>query len=156
MAVIDGTSGDDQLVSIVGEADTISGLGGNDQVVVNDTLYGDAGDDSLEGGDGDDVLNGGTGANALEGRDGNDTFYLTSDVSSGSGIFSFTWAHGGNGDDTFYFGAVTNESLAGGDGNDQLLATADGARLNPGRYGEVELVSGEGFDDVRLVGSEFD
>ncbi|CAN7316275.1 calcium-binding protein [Caulobacter sp. LjRoot300] len=74
MAVVSGTSADDQLFGGAGN-DTVSGLAGDD------VLYGLAGDDTLQGGDGNDflfgaegadTLDGGAGDDALQGDDGND------------------------------------------------------------------------------------
>src|ERR1043166_7641634 len=69
MAVINGTSGDDDdLVGTTGN-DTINGLAGDD------ILYGGPGDDTLNGGDGIDFLEGDTGNDTLNG--GNDFDFAT-------------------------------------------------------------------------------
>ena len=67
MSVINGTSGNDNLVGTASN-DTISGLDGND------TLSGGSGNDILDGGNGDDILIGGSGNDTLTGGAGNDRF----------------------------------------------------------------------------------
>ena len=69
MAVINGTSGADNLVGTIPN-DTIYGLDGSD------TLDGGSGNDILDGGNGDDVLIGGTGNDTLTGGAGNDRFFF--------------------------------------------------------------------------------
>ncbi|HEX3357670.1 MAG TPA: C2 family cysteine protease [Tepidisphaeraceae bacterium] len=90
---INGSAGDDYINGEAGN-DTINGLGGNDQIwdgagndVVNggdgnDSLYSNAGNDNLNGNDGDDTLiaiGGGT-ADSVTGGNGNDTFWVDSNV----------------------------------------------------------------------------
>jgi Ca2+-binding RTX toxin-like protein len=78
MAIINGTNGNDTirppelggslggLPDATADADTISGLAGDDR------LFGGAGDDTLDGGDGDDDLTGGPGTDSYVGGAGND------------------------------------------------------------------------------------
>jgi hypothetical protein len=61
------------------EADTVSGLRGDDELYGmggDDVLAGGTGEDVLDGGDGDDVLRGGRGNDILRGGAGDDTFVL--------------------------------------------------------------------------------
>ncbi|WP_352259862.1 calcium-binding protein, partial [Psychrobacter sp. TB55-MNA-CIBAN-0194] len=64
---IEGTSGNDEIVTWAGN-DTLDGGAGND------ILEGGAGNDTLEGGKGNDRLDGGTGNDRLDGGAGNDTY----------------------------------------------------------------------------------
>ncbi|MGF1543331.1 MAG: beta strand repeat-containing protein [Parvularculaceae bacterium] len=66
------TEFDDVLIGGAG-ADTIDGLGGNDQI------NGGAGDDNLAGGAGNDTIDGGAGADAIAGEDGDDTLIVDGD-----------------------------------------------------------------------------
>ncbi|WP_281560384.1 hypothetical protein [Thalassomonas sp. RHCl1] len=101
MASAQLTNGDDTYISTLvptgsETANSISGLGGNDQIQGNgyvdfidggsgndtlwgmgnnDTLLGQSGDDTLFGGDGDDLLLGGDGADRLVGQNGNDRLW---------------------------------------------------------------------------------
>ena len=78
MGIIDGTSGNDDLLG-TGDADVINGL---------------AGDDTLQGGDGDDILQGGSGADSMDGGAG---FDVVSFASASSGIRAFLDAGNGGG-----------------------------------------------------------
>lgn len=145
-----------------GGIDSLQGQDGHD------TLNGGGGDDELFGGIGHDTLNGGSGVDYLEGNDGNDayvvdnvgdvvveasgegvdiiytflsTYTLAAEVENlqwnGSGSFTGT----GNALDNFIYGAGDDDTLSGGDGNDELRGSA----------GNDTLIGGNGDD--RLVGS---
>jgi Ca2+-binding RTX toxin-like protein len=91
-----GTDGADTLNGVFSGGlldDTIYGEGGNDDI------DGDYGDDTLHGGDGDDIIDGSYGNDTLYGDDGNDTIY------------------GAAGDDILS-GGVGNDRLVGGTGSD--------------------------------------
>lgn len=62
-----GTEEDDYILGVK-RAETLEGLGGNDQLV------GGHGNDKLYGGEGDDILDGGKNSDYLEGGAGADTF----------------------------------------------------------------------------------
>ncbi|MEA5624999.1 calcium-binding protein [Nostoc sp. UHCC 0251] len=164
MAVINGTNGDDTLVSIidiprppgpfgldVDFADVINGLDGNDSLTggsTDDTLNGGTGDDTLRGQDGNDSLDGGRfGDDNLDGGDGND-------ILDGNG-FGYSTLNGGSGDDTLYSGGIGRDILNGGDGNDLLygdglaIATLNGGDGNDtlvGYDGNDALNGGDGND----------
>ena len=149
---ITGTGSGETLNGTFG-SDIIDALGGNDTVNADtgdDTIYGGAGSDTLRGGFGADSIEGGTendtlygeqGNDTLAGGDGNDTFF------GGAGTDSFD---GGAGNDTIYGdgqdnGAVgVNETLLGGDGDDQIS--------NFGYYSSDTVDAGAGNDTVRLFG----
>lgn len=149
----------------------IQGGGGIDSLQGHDghdTLNGMGGDDELFGGIGHDTLNGGSGVDYLEGNEGNDayvvdnvgdvvveasgegvdivytflsTYTLAAEVENlqwnGSGSFTGT----GNALDNIIYGAGDDDTLSGGDGNDELRASA----------GNDTLIGGNGDD--RLIGS---
>jgi Ca2+-binding RTX toxin-like protein len=146
--------------------DTIYGGDGHDQ------LYGNGGDDSLYGGAGHDLLSGGTGADYMEGNDGNDayvvdnvgdtvtevsgegvdmvysnlaTYTLAAEVENlqwnGSGSFTGT----GNVLDNIIYGAGNDDTLSGGDGNDELRGSAGNDVLNGGD-GDDRLIGSSGAD----------
>lgn len=93
---------DDQLVFGDRGNDFILGGYGNDDFHGedgDDVLDGDLGNDTLFGGAGDDILVGGYGKDVLNGGDGDDVLV--------AGIGD--WLAGGNGSDTFDFGALDGE-----------------------------------------------
>ena len=103
MAIIRGSNGADELVGDrdgVPEADTISGLAGDDLLVAlggDDRLDGGFDSDRLDGGTGDDILLGGPENDSLFGRDGND--FVRGDVGR-------DFLAGYAGADAFFFGDV--------------------------------------------------
>jgi Ca2+-binding RTX toxin-like protein len=88
-------------------------------VLIDDVVYGEAGNDTLLGWTGDDYLDGGTGNDYLDGENGND--YLD----------------GGAGDDKLY-GGQGNDYLNGGAGDDTLK----------GEKGPDDLYGGTGVDKL--------
>jgi hypothetical protein len=103
----------------------VSGLGGNDTLLIdetngvidlptnlaggngNDTLGGGSGADLLQGGRGNDLIRGGAGGDVLEGYYGNDTLY------------------GGAGKDNVYGGAGADTIFTGGERREVVLSDAD-------------------------------
>jgi len=155
MAVIEGTSGDDNLHATVNN-DTVFGYAGNDSIygangddrleggegndILNgaeddDRLFGDGGNDDLDGGvDGNDTLDGGDGNDNLRGRSGTDTLF------GGAGDDRL---NGGDGDDALFGdtgGGAGNDTLLGGDGADTLDGGGDDDMLDGG--------AGDGTDTV--------
>lgn len=80
-ATIDGTNGDTQGGTTIGDDWVVGGNGPN-------TISGGAGDDLLYGGEGDDLLNGEAGADMLDGGLGDD------DVNGGAGNDTIIYANG--------------------------------------------------------------
>lgn len=162
---IDGTDGNDDVVSAGSGNDTVDSGAGNDTVfggagddslignVGNDSAFGDAGNDTLSGGDGDDTLSGGagtdllqggTGADSLTGSDGNDTLDGGADNDLLDGGLHADLLLGNSGDDRM-FGGDGNDTGAGGNGNDTL----DGGAGNDWLLGDANndsLTGGDGND----------
>ena len=112
-----GHNGDDRLLGDHGN-DSLKGGNGNDTLIGsdgNDKMYGERGDDQLSGGDGRDTLNGAAGDDILIGGDGNDTLL----GGSGRDI-----ALGDLGDDQVKGQGGTRDTIAGGEGADQVLGLA--------------------------------
>ena len=137
MAVINGTSGDDNLVGTPVD-DEIYGFAGND------LLFGLGGDDLLDGGDGHDFLRGGEGGDKLHGEAGDD--FLRGDAGNdeldgGAGWDRVTYAIGA-------VGGVTVSLLIQGVAQDTGSAGLD-------ILVDVEHLTGTRFDDV-LIGDSGD
>ena len=106
----------------------IFGLGGNDQLSLNETngalprsnIFGGAGNDTLAGGSGNDMLFGQAGNDSLSGKGGFD----------------------------FLFGGADNDTLTGGDGDDQVFGESGSDRMiwNPGD--DTDLNEGGSGDDM--------
>ena len=140
------------------EGDTLSGLGGDDDLTGNDGadfLTGRAGDDSLSGGAGHDYLDAGEGEDELSGDAGNDILIAGAgnDVLSGgegddslAGQSGDDTLFGGQGDDTL-MGGEGQDALDGGDGDDWLHGGAGGDRLMGG-HGQDTLDGGDGNDTL--------
>lgn len=137
-----GTSGNDSILTVTADADTIVGLGGADTINGNngddviyghsedgvgddgaqDTLYGQNGNDVLYGGDGNDLMSGGNGGDHLIGGNGNDILL------------------DGHKEQTKF-----QNLLEGGAGNDQYWINTTGN----GNY-SVYIVDTEGSDILRF------
>lgn len=141
--IVNGTSGDDALLSGGEGGDSIYGYAGNDRLEGmggNDKLYGHEGDDRLVGGDGDDYLAGQEGNDIVEGGAGNDF------LGSGPGNDMLT---GGSGTDRFFFAqpfeaamnvhTITDFSRAQGDYIDLKSIDADGNVANDTRKGNTDF-----------------
>ncbi len=114
MAVINGTSGPDNLSGTSGD-DIINALEGDDVVHAddgNDTIYGGSGSDILWGDGGDDTIYGGDNPDDLNGGLGNDTL----DGGAGDDAALFGW-YRGSFTITFDAGVIT---VVGPDGTDTL------------------------------------
>ncbi|MDA1012893.1 MAG: hypothetical protein O3A00_00400 [Planctomycetota bacterium] len=146
-ASIIGTLGDDTLSYLGSGSAAISGMGGNDLIVVGGlagdaTLNGDGGNDSIayfgagsstiQGGAGNDTLAGGDQADRLYGGAMDDTGDEDSLENGGDDLLD-----GGIGDDTLR-GGVGNDQLVGGRGNDQLYGGAGSDTLEGG-FGDDTL-----------------
>jgi Ca2+-binding RTX toxin-like protein len=157
-----GGPGDDTLQA--GErGTTLTGDGGNDTLTGatahdtldgsagNDTLAGDAGADALFGGDGDDQLDGGPGPDTLAGGAGADT----ADYGDRIAGVVVTPATGPDDGELGEGDAVAGdlETIAGGSGDDVLVAAASGATLLGGD-GEDRLFGGTGPDVLRGGGND--
>ena len=104
------------------------GLGGNDQLSLNET-NGALPRSSIFGGAGNDTLTGGSAADLLFGQSGNDTLL-------GKGGFDFL------------FGGADSDTLTGGDGDDQVFGESGNDRMiwNPGD--DTDLNEGGAGDDT--------
>jgi Ca2+-binding RTX toxin-like protein len=109
------------------------GLGGNDQIVLNES-NGALPKASLFGGIGNDTLIGGSGRDQLFGQSGNDTLL-------------------GKGDVDFLFGGSDNDVLTGGDADDQVFGESGIDRMvwNPGDDTDLNE-GGDGSDTVEVNG----
>ncbi|MCR6636557.1 cadherin-like domain-containing protein [Devosia sp.] len=150
--IIHGGEGDDVIEGNEGN-DTVAAGAGNDTAKGgegDDVIHGDEGDDTIEGNEGDDILDGdegddiiapGTGNDRVDGGEGHDTLdysTFTADIhldfeagtalseEIGEDLFeSIEEIIGGEGNDTFVFGA-TAAIVAGGEGHDLFIfAVAD-------------------------------
>ena len=139
MAVINGSSGNDQLDGTSGD-DTIDGGNGNDVINGrngNDIIVGGNGQDVIDGGAGDDIISGGTGRDQIYGGDGDDI------IDSGNGpdvVF------GGAGDDIIDTGNGP-DVVDGGDGDDTIF-TGNGPDNVSGGAGDDTIDGGRGPDTI--------
>ena len=134
-------------------ADTIFGLGGNDQLdgralgdlleggAGNDTLFGGDGEDLLRGGGGDDQLTGGADADTLDGGEGDDLLIRDS-LAGGDHLL------GGAGNDAVSYAAAGAEST-GGVGAGLAAGGFAGAALGDVFLG-IETLIGTAFADTLL------
>jgi len=130
-------------VTIAGAAATVanttlinvSGLGGNDNVALDET-NGVLPKASLSGGSGNDTLTGGAGADTLKGDEGNDSLL------------------GKGGNDTL-FGGGGNDTLLGNVGTDQAFGEAGNDLMiwNPGEGSDLNE-GGGGIDIVEVNGGD--
>lgn len=135
-----------------GQGVTIRTNGGDDTIFVDEnvklniTMAGGAGNDTLTGGGGNDIIEGGIGNDNIRGGGGNDYVY------AGSGDDTIT---GGNGNDVLYGGegadTITGNAgtdyLEGGRGNDKLNGSS-GNDILSGGLGDDAIESGGGNDTV--------
>jgi Ca2+-binding RTX toxin-like protein len=112
---------------------TVFGLGGNDQISLDET-NGALPAANLFGGDGDDTLIGGSGNDMLFGQAGNDTLL-------------------GKGGNDILLGGAGNDVLTGGAGNDSVFGEAGNDRMiwNPGDGTDLNE-GGDGIDTVEVNG----
>ena len=114
---LNGNTGNDDLRGDHGH-DWLNGSRGNDTVYGgdgDDRIFGDHGDDILVGSDGHDTVNGGRGDDILLGGDGNDVLLAGRDKDI---------ALGGMGDDYVKGQGGTDDTIAGGEGQDQVFGSA--------------------------------
>ncbi len=138
-------SGGNDTISGGSGNDSLSGLAGNDQLFGgdgNDTLIGGAGNDQLFGGIGADLITDTDGVNTVDGGAGNDTVSITGAVANQS-------VAGGDGDDliTIFNGAASVNTIDGGAGNDTING-GDAADSVLGGAGDDLLQAGNGNDTV--------
>jgi Ca2+-binding RTX toxin-like protein len=128
VAVIGGTPTVANTASI-----RVSGLGGNDQITLNEA-NGALPAAQLSGGEGNDTLTGGSSGDQLSGQAGNDTLL-------GKGGFDLL------------FGGSGNDTLTGGDADDQAFGQGDDDRTiwNPGDDTDINE-GGAGVDTVEVNG----
>ncbi|NKE47732.1 DUF4347 domain-containing protein [Roseomonas frigidaquae] len=161
-----GTGGDAEGDTLVGIENLVGSAEGD--VLTGDgeinVLSGGAGDDTLNGGAGDDTLMGGQGDDAIYGGEGFDIVdysaeegELDVDLDDGDAdvdylgydddddLYSIEGVIGTNNDDTLRGSDVAN-LLDGGEGDDRFYAT----------LGADTLIGGDGIDQVRYTGSNFD
>lgn len=167
MAIINGTSGNDQLQG-TSDTDTINGLDGND------TILSSAGNDADDGGGGDDIIFAGRGNQTFNGGDGFDRVSFSNlapgiaggpasgsgvdvDLATGVATFSFFVAGGPPPVSTTYTYALSNvEGVGGTAAGDTLRAGATGSELAGlggddiliGRAGADTLIGGTGRDTL--------
>jgi Ca2+-binding RTX toxin-like protein len=123
------------------EADSISGLGGND------ALGGGAGDDQIDGGEGDDLIAGGAGSDTLHGGAGNDFIFTANDLSGGLQRSTPTDQWSGQGGRTVW----TRGSTWGTYRDNMGINPAD-ASIVVGAYTEDDVAYGEAGDDAIMGG----
>jgi Ca2+-binding RTX toxin-like protein len=121
-----GSGGNDTISGGTGD-DSLRGLAGNDR------LSGDDGNDTLIGGGGNDLMFGGAGADIINDADGSNTV----DAGAGNDIVSIT-------------GAIANQSVAGGDGDDQITVFNAIGSTNTidGGIGNDTIIGGDAADSV--------
>jgi len=146
----------------------IFGLGGNDQITVNDnvtigaTISGGKGNDNIKGGGGNDIVHGDAGIDTIDGSLGNDTIDGdagddTIDGGDGNdnchGDAGNDTINGDNGDDSIsgdkgndtIHGDTGNDSIHGNQGNDSIWGGDDDDTID-GDQGS-DTVDGEGGND---------
>ncbi len=155
---VDSGDGDDLLTGsadfietfIAGDGnDTLSGLGGNDQVFGgdgNDSLIGASGDELLDGGDGNDIIDGAGGSDSILGGDGEDV------ITGGAGADTINAGQGrdtvdGGEDADSVQGGAGHDSILGGDGDDTLLGGSDHDSILGG-VGDDSLNGQDGRDSL--------
>lgn len=158
MALIRGTQRDDILVGTLFD-DTILGLGGNDLIAADPTVFDFVGgDDVVDGGignddiftfGGDDEVDGGSGNDTIRTADGDDRIEAgrgNDDVQSGRGEDIVL---GQAGDDELR-GGEDDDDVRGGAGNDRVIGGSDDDTLRDG-VGVDQLEGRTGDDTVILA-----
>lgn len=120
--IVDGTAGDDVISTsyVDGDGDSVQ-----DDALINDLVYGNAGNDTIHLGRGNDTAYGGAGNDVIYGGNHSNTIY------------------GNAGNDTLHTGK-NSSTLDGGDGNDILQAL-----LSKG--GDHTLTGGSGIDTFDFI-----
>lgn len=132
---ISGTHGSD-LLDFSGT--TVNGISHISGQTGSDTIIGSSGADKIRGEGGFDSLVGGGGSDTLEGANANDTIL------------------GGSGNDVIiYSGPNTGQDVVdGGGGTDTILAEANNTVIGLISVERVEVISGNGFSNVRIHGDQ--
>jgi Ca2+-binding RTX toxin-like protein len=139
MALIRGTQRGDILVGTLFD-DTIFGLGGNDGILADPTVFDFVGgNDVVDGGSGNDTIRTADGDDRIEAGLGND------DVQSGRGEDSVL---GQAGDDELR-GGEDNDDLSGGAGSDRVIGGSDDDTLRDGVG--VDQLEGRTGDDTAIL-----
>ncbi|MBM80375.1 MAG: hypothetical protein CMJ78_07250, partial [Planctomycetaceae bacterium] len=145
---------DDDRMQGQGGNDTMLGGHGHDRMnggIGNDILNGEDGNDTLEGGDGDDGLTGMDGDDLIVGGMGDDTMVGGDGDDSLRGGSGQDIGLGGDGDDGIIGGGGSNDTLAGGEGNDFIATDAAGANNDNAQIDEDFTLSQDDLD--RLSGA---
>jgi Ca2+-binding RTX toxin-like protein len=151
-----GTPGDD-LIAAGALDDSAWGEGGNDTILGGpgaDQLWGGPGADLLDGGEHGDILRGGPGSDTLSGGEGPDTLYAEDsnpfllDAPGDRNLLL-----GGPGDDLL-IGGNGRDTLLGEDGNDSLFGGAGDDLLDGGAGGD--LIYGDAGNDTLEGGAGAD
>jgi hypothetical protein len=158
MAVIRGTEGRDILVGTL-SGDSIFGLGGNDLILADPTVFdfvgrgdfvdGGSGNDRIFTFGGNDVVNSGSGNDTVQTADGDDRIDAglgNDDVQSGRGSDTVL---GQAGDDALR-GGEDDDDLDGGVGSDRVIGGSDNDTLRDG-VGVDQLEGRTGVDTVILT-----
>jgi Ca2+-binding RTX toxin-like protein len=159
-----GTNGPDRIVGAYW-AETINGLGSNDQLYGNggtdtinggtehDMIFGGSENDIIHGNEGNDKIYGDMGDDNLSGDAGNDTLYGEWGNDTVSGGAGDDYVSGGTGDDALsgdagndiIIGDAGNDNIQGGDGNDYVVG-GDGNDTMYGGAGDDYMSGGSGTD----------
>lgn len=112
----------------------IAGTANGDTINLNGvTLSGIA---AIDGGSGNDVITGTSGNDTIIGGVGDDTL------------------NGGDGNDVFLFAIKAGiDTIVGGAGFDTIQASAANAALSWGTFSGIEAISGDNFQNVKIIGS---
>ncbi len=136
LSPINGTSGNDILMSDSGAETLIAGGG-------NDLLFGDGGNDLLSGGDGSDLLVGGAGNDSLDGGTGDDWLV------GGAGRDSMT---GGSGIDTIVFQSTGDSTTSSATADVLTDFTDAGASHDIIDFSAIDANTGSAGDQAFLWG----
>jgi Ca2+-binding RTX toxin-like protein len=146
MAVIRGTQGHDTLVGTLFN-DTILGLGGNDRIFADLTVFDFVGgDDIVDGGSGNDVIFTFGGDDEVDGGSGNDTIRTADEddrIEAGLGNDD---VQSGRGED-IVLGQAGDDALRGGEDDDDLRGDAGRDRVIGGSDDDT-LRDGVGVDQL--------
>lgn len=159
--VVDGTSGDDVMVSGYTDADgdQVQGTDGDRDAIYgyggNDTIISGSGDDTVYGGDGDDYIEPGDGSDSIYGEAGNDTLVLSdNDFIDGGDDIDTLDATFGNFGETVTFNADNSGSTDNGSTfqNIEVFESGDGADSYDASAATGDLTISTGADNDTIIG----